>query len=123
MEEEFPLNAASTPAQEIWAEKWRILKSALILAGKFPYNEIHPETLQGLCRLAGFEDVRWTQHTETYRGLHVLDFFQKRLNFLLPQIPDENIQTGLIRMAEALREKAERVGSMEVPFYKLSARK
>ena len=36
VEEEFPINVQNAPAQEVWTEKWRILKSAKILARKLP---------------------------------------------------------------------------------------
>jgi ubiquinone/menaquinone biosynthesis C-methylase UbiE len=123
VEEEFPIGRRDTLAQEIWAEKWRILKSAMILAGKFPYNEIAPETLEGLCRIAGFEDVQWTAHAETFRGAGILDFFQKRLNALLPELSNESLRAGFTELAANLRDKAVQVGGMEVPFYRLTARK
>jgi hypothetical protein len=94
VEEEFPVSKQDTPAQQIWAEKWRILKSGMILAGKFPNNEIEPETLEGLCRLAGFEDTRWTAHTEILRDTKVLDFFQERLDALLTRFPNESLKAA-----------------------------
>lgn len=123
VEEEFPISKQDTAAQEIWAEKWRILKSAMILAGKFPYNEITPETLEGLCRLAGFDDPRWTAHTETFRNVEILDFFQKRLDTLLTQLPNENLRAGFAELAVMLHNKATQVGAMEIPFYQLTAQK
>lgn len=123
VEEEFPVCKQDMPAQEIWAEKWRILKSATMLAGRFPYNEIAPEILAGLCRLAGFEEARWTAHTETYRDDRVLDFFQQRLDALLPQLPNEALRAGFTEWASMLHSKAVQVGAMEVPFYRLTAQK
>lgn len=123
VEEEFPVSKQDTPAQEIWAEKWRILKSATMLAGKFPYNEIAPEILAGLCRLAGFEGARWTAHTELYRDDRVLDFFQRRLDALLPQLPNDTLRAGLTEWASLLYKKVAQVGAMEVPFYRLTAQK
>lgn len=120
VEEEFPLNKAETPAQQIWAEKWRILKAAMILAGRLPYNEIEPHTLASLCRLAGFQDVRWTAHTEVFHGDHVLDFFQQRLDALLAHIPDARLREGFAGLSERLHAKAHQVGEMEVPFYRLT---
>jgi len=124
VEEEFPVSKQDSPAQEIWAEKWRILKSAMILAGKFPYNEIEPETLEGLCRLAGFEDIQWTAHTETFRNTKVLDFFQERLDALLTQLPNDRLRAGFTELAVMLHDKAIQAGNaMEVPFYRLTAQK
>ena len=40
VEEEFPISKQDTCSQEIWAEKWRILKAGMILAGQSIFNEI-----------------------------------------------------------------------------------
>lgn len=121
IEEEFPINKQDSLTQEIWAEKWRILKSAMILTGKSPYNEIAPEVLKSLCYLAGFESVEWTEYTELYRDVEVLDFFEKRLDVLLKEIPVESLRAGFTAMATDLQKKAVAVGGMETPFYRLVA--
>lgn len=121
VEEEFPIAKPRNPAQEVWAEKWCILKSALILAGRLPYIEIAPENLTVLCRLAGFTDIRWSAHTEFYPDPGALDFFQQRLDALLTELEDENICAGFLTLAQKLHLKAAQVGGMEVPYYKLTA--
>jgi SAM-dependent methyltransferase len=123
IEDEFPISKHNTPLQEIWAEKWRILKSSMLLVGQLPYNEVAPEVLASLCRLAGFENIEWTEHTEIYRDVEVLNFFQKRLDALLKEIPVERLRIGFIEIAMDLRNKAIQVGGMEVPFYRLVAQK
>lgn len=123
VEEEFPFDKQTTPVQEIWAGKWRILKSAMILTGKLPFNEISPDILCDLCRLAGFEDAYWTAHTATYTLPGALDFFHSRLNSLLKHLPNESLQTGFADMANALCTQAIEVGGMEVPYYRLNAKK
>lgn len=123
VEEEFPIYKQDTPLQEIWAEKWRVLKSSMILAGQSPYNEIAPEVLQSLCQLVGFEKVEWTEHTEMYNDVSVLNFFQKRLDVLLKEIPVESLRVGFTEMAISLRNKAVEAGGMEIPFYRLVAQK
>lgn len=123
IEEEFPIYKQDTPLQEIWAAKWRILKASMILAGRFPYNEIAPEILQSLCHLAGFENVEWTEHTEVFHDLDVLNFFRKRLDTLLTEIPVENIRAGFTEMANELQNKSKQFGGIEVPFYRFVAQK
>lgn len=123
IEEEFPIQKQDTPLQEIWAEKWRILKSSMILAGQSPYNEIEPEILETLCHLVGFQKVEWRGHTEIYHGVEALDFFQKRLDILLKEIPVESLRAGFSEMAIKLRKKAVLAGGMEIPFYRLVAQK
>lgn len=123
IEEEFPIDKVDTPTQEVWAEKWRILKSVTMLTGSFPYTEFSPATLVALCRLVGFEAIEWTAETERYQSAAALDFFQRRLERLLPQLPNDNLRIGFLQWAMELREKAVQIGGMEIPFYRLTARK
>jgi ubiquinone/menaquinone biosynthesis C-methylase UbiE len=123
IEEEFPIEEPGTPMQEVWAKKWRILKSATILSNKSPYIEIAPEILARLCGFAGFKEINWTAHTEMYHDLDILNFFRKRLDDLLPELPNDDLRTGFVELAFNLINKATEVGGMEVPFYKLTAQK
>lgn len=123
VEEEFPASRQDTLSQEVWAEKWRILKSSLILAGQPIFNEISPELLKSLCYLAGFAKVEWMAYSEVFPGMETLDFFQKRLDGLLKQMPNENLRAGFSEMAVDLRKKATQAGGMEIPFYRLVAHK
>ena len=122
-EEEFPIDRQNTPAQEIWAEKWRILKAAILLSGELPYQEIAPETLKGLCLLSGFENIKWAEHSETFSGADTLDFFRRRLDKILTDIQSERLRAGFLEAAMDLQNRAKQVGSMEVPFYRLVAQK
>ena len=123
VEEEFPIDKQETPAEEIWAQKWRILKSAMLLAGQFPYQEIAPETLAGLCRQNGFENIQWRAHTENLSGADTLDFFRKRLDRILVNLSNLNLKTGFVEVATTLQDRANLVGGMEIPFYQLVAQK
>jgi hypothetical protein len=95
----------------------------MILVGQSPYNEIAPADLADLCRLVGFKNIDWTEEIETYPNTDVLDFFQKRLDSLLKEIPDENIRIVFAEMATKLRIKAIQFGGMEIPYYRLVAQK
>lgn len=124
VEEEYPIDVAGTPQQRVWAKKWRILKAAVLLAGVgSPYTEFMPGTLAEMCRLVGFRDVAWTAAVRGYHGPEALDFFQDRLEWLLPEVGNDELRVGLQAAATALRKEAERVDGMEVPYYRLSARK
>lgn len=123
VEEEFPINKQDTSSQEIWAEKWQILKASMILAGQSIYNEISPQVLENLCHLAGFEMVEWTTESELFADPGVLDFFQQRLDTVIKEMPNENLRRGFSEMAVNLRNKATQAGGMEIPFYRLVAQK
>ncbi len=123
VEEEFPISYARTPRQEVWAEKWRILKAMTLVAGGLPFNEFAPDALAGLCRVVGFGRVEWEAATEEYQGVAALDFFEQRVERLLAEMPNEELRAGFERWAFELKEKTERVGGMEVPFYRLTALK
>ncbi len=123
VEEEFPVDHCITPAQEVWAEKWRILRAAMILAKQPTFNELSPEILESLCFLTGFDEITWTAHETLYAGIEVLDFFQKRLNLLMDKLPDQYLRAGFTEMVKQLRNKAAQVGGMVIPYYKLVAHK
>lgn len=123
VEEEFAIDGAETPRQELWAEKWRILKSMTLAAGRAPYTEFAPDMLADLCRSVGFRDVKWTASGEVYEGVEVLDFFEQRLERLLAEMPSKALRAGFRQWAVELKKKAERVGGMEIPYYRLTARK
>jgi ubiquinone/menaquinone biosynthesis C-methylase UbiE len=123
VEEEFPISQQDTLPQEVWAEKWRILKSSMILARQPLFNEMSPELLKSLCDMVGFEKLEWTAHSELLTDIETLDFFQKRLDSLLKGVTNENLRAGFSDMAVDLRKKAMRAGGMEIPFYRLVAQK
>jgi ubiquinone/menaquinone biosynthesis C-methylase UbiE len=122
LEEEYPVDHPVNPAQSVWAEKWRLLKAAQLLSGQLPFNEISPQVLEELCRLVGFEVIQSTAHTEFYPP-EALDFFQQRLDALLAELPDENIRFGFMEQARELHRRAVQVGGMEIPYYRLNARR
>jgi SAM-dependent methyltransferase len=121
VQEELPIDRAGTPAQEVWAAKWRILKAATIVAGGSPFAEFAPETLAGLCRLAGLSHVEWEADSELLTGSDVLAFFQRRLDMLLPRLPNDALRAGFECWARELWERAASAGGMEVPYYRLAA--
>lgn len=121
IEEEFPINIAHNPVQQVWADKWRILKSATFLAGRLPYDEIDPTSLQDLCHAVGFRDIRYTTHAELYSHVDTLGFFVQRLNGLLPDLPNDDLRAGFSALAAQLRDRFKQVGGMEVPYYRLTA--
>lgn len=123
IEEEFPIHTQDSSMYAIWAEKWRILRSIMIMTGQAIFNELEPEILEKLSYLAGFSKVEWTTQTEFYPGRDALTFFQERLDVLLTQIPNERLRAGYAEMAADLVNQADQAGGMEVPFYRLMAQK
>jgi len=123
VEEEYPIDKKDNPAQGIWSEKWRILKVATILRGGFPYNELQPETLAEMSRAAGFVDIEWSASTTFFPGANSLDFFHTRLKRLLRDIPNPHLKQGLSELASELTQKVVQTGGMEIPYYRLCARK
>jgi ubiquinone/menaquinone biosynthesis C-methylase UbiE len=123
VEDEFPPDGQNSSLSEVWIEKWRILKSGMVLTGQSIFNEISPDVLENLCYLAGFEKVEWVSHSELHRGSDVLNFFQRRLDALLKEIPNEDLRAGFAKLAVNLQNKAIQAGGMEVPFYRLIAQK
>jgi SAM-dependent methyltransferase len=123
VEEEFPIQQANTPAQAVWADKWRVLKAAITLTGGTPYQEIAPADLQSLCSQVGFVEVGWSPASSYFSGGAALDFFRERLDRLLPYLPNDDLRTGFYKLADTLLEKARQAGGFEIPYYSLTALK
>jgi SAM-dependent methyltransferase len=123
VEEEFPIHQADTPTRAVWAGKWRVLKAAITLTGGTPYQEMAPDDLQALCSQVGFVEIVWSHGTSYFSGGSALDFFRKRLDGLLPRLPNDNLRAGFSQLAGILQEQATRAGGMETPYYQLVARK
>jgi hypothetical protein len=45
------------------------------------------------------------------------------LDALLPKLPNDALRAGFSRMAVDLTEQARQLGGMEIPYYRLTARK
>ncbi|MBN2146960.1 MAG: class I SAM-dependent methyltransferase [Anaerolineales bacterium] len=123
IEEEFPLDAAASPPQLVWAEKWRILKALTLLTGGMPYQELHPDTLSAMCLQAGFAPVQWEAGLSDFLGPDSLDFFERRLRAQVPCLGIDDLISGFITLAARLKEKMARAGGMQVPYYHLWAQK
>jgi SAM-dependent methyltransferase len=123
IEEEFPIDAAVTPAQKVWAEKWRILKAAILITGGTPFHEFAPEGLAELVRRVGFVNIQWAADTSFLPEPHSLQFFHARLEDLMAAFPSPRLQEGFAAEAAALSEMAARAGGMEMPYYHLTAYK
>jgi ubiquinone/menaquinone biosynthesis C-methylase UbiE len=121
IEEEFPIEFAETQAQYVWAEKWRILKAALLLAGERPFHEFAPEMLEQTCRAAGWIGITWEKDTSLFSGPEALQFFRTRLERLMPRFPNKVLCSGFQEWAASLDTKAKSAGKMEAPFYRLHA--
>jgi SAM-dependent methyltransferase len=121
--EEYPIDLADGPAQEVWAEKWSILKAIGLLCGNNPYTEFEPEILAGLCEMAGFMEVEWSAETEFFQEPGAMSFFQARLAGNLPALSNDRLRAGFREQAESLAGKAAKAGGMEAPYYRLKARK
>lgn len=123
VEEEWPIEFAETPAQQVWAEKWRILKAALLVAGEHILHEFEPESLGKLALATGLSGVEWEKDTSLFSGLDMLRFFHTRLERLMPRFPNEALRSGFQEWAASLDEKVKLAGGMEIPFYRLHASK
>jgi SAM-dependent methyltransferase len=123
IEEEFPIQFARGPAQQVWAEKWRLLKAASLLAGKPVYTEFNPAVLGELCQVAGFQHLNWQPDCSYLPGVEALDFFRRRLDAMILPMQNEALKGGFSSMAAGVVQAARLAGGMEIPFYRLTARK
>lgn len=122
IEDEFPNDRVQNTHQQVWAEKWRILKAATIMIGGISFNAIAPDTLVELCRIVGFEGIGWEEEISYFENDDVLDPYFRSLDRLIPALPNNNLRSGISTWAYDLRDKAA-AGGMEVPSYRLWCRK
>jgi 8-oxo-dGTP pyrophosphatase MutT (NUDIX family)/ubiquinone/menaquinone biosynthesis C-methylase UbiE len=127
IEEEFPLERAASPLQALWAEKWRLLRAAQTAvqpgAGETPYREFDPADLSELCRLAGFDPIEPQAAASLVPPDEFLPFFEARLERLLPGLANDELQRGFTAWAARLAEAVRQAGGIEIPSYRLTARK
>ena len=123
IEDEYPISTASTPAQVIWAEKWRILKSASLMIGESPFQEIAPEVLQKICDHLGFTGCQWESGSAVFLDKDGLAFFQLRLSRLLADFPHQQLVDGFRAWERKLLAEYQSIGAMEVPYYRFRAEK
>jgi ubiquinone/menaquinone biosynthesis C-methylase UbiE len=123
VEEELPHYMAASSAQLIWAEKWRLLKAAQLLSGSKPTNEYQPDILEALVSWVGFKEI---EISDEINNLPVAEWwppFELRLTEYLNALDDETLQAGLSTRNKTLKTKTEQTGSMEVPYFILTALK
>jgi SAM-dependent methyltransferase len=123
VEEEFPICLAANPRQAVWAEKWRILRAIERLSGRTPYEEFSPENLADLCQMAGFQDTAWQPGISELPVPGALDFFFARIESWLPLMTEPVTAADFRNQAAALAVQLDRAGGMEIPYYRLRARK
>jgi ubiquinone/menaquinone biosynthesis C-methylase UbiE len=123
IEEELPITEANGPAQQSWANIWRVLKSALILTQqRMPSTEYKPETLSKICEIVGYTNVQWENSVRS----HGLDWMQARLDFLESQqsgFPGPKVGAMFTFLAKNIYDQALVEGKVDVPIYMLSASK
>lgn len=123
LEEEFPINNIKNERQEIWAEKWRILKTCSNILRKPVYNEMEKDIVIGMIELLGFKVIQGEAGAAGFNIQNWLEFFEYRLERCLQEIKNENLKSGLREESDILINRAKEVGGMEIPSYKIVARK
>ncbi|AWZ48619.1 hypothetical protein C3495_07220 [Clostridiaceae bacterium 14S0207] len=121
IEEEYPITDINNPMQEVWAKKWRLLKSVNMFLGELPYNEIEPEILKDILEILEFKDVKVESSPERILGEDCLEFFNYRFKILLNRMKNLEIIQGLIKEEENLQDFVKKTKGMEIPVYKIMA--
>lgn len=123
LEEELPQYMAANPAQNMWAEKWQLIKAAQIISGARPFNEYQPDVLEDLTAACGFEEIKVSDAISTLPVSEWMDFFRSRFDNLLKDIGNETMVSALKDAADQFSIKAQQVGYMEAPYIILTAKK
>lgn len=123
LEEELPQYMAANPAQNVWAEKWQLIKAAQVISGARPFNEYQPDVLESLTEACGFEEIEVSDEVSTWPVLGWMDFFRSRFDHLLKGIGNKTMVGALKDAADQFSIKAQQVGYMETPYIILIAKK
>ena len=121
IEEEYPIDCASSENQMIWADKWRMIKTALVSSGNLPFNEIHPDLLSNILKILAFDDIK---HEEGLNMLHhseILPLFDHQIQGCFMSSKDNPLQKGLLKWADRIKKKIRKLEFMEIPYFRLSA--
>ncbi|SCG82756.1 hypothetical protein DW1_1183 [Proteiniborus sp. DW1] len=123
IEEEYPLNFVDNSMQQVWSRKWQLLRGANMLLGELSYNEINPSILEKILHILGFKDIQWQSSSHLITGDDSLEFFKYRFTNLLKRLNNSQIVEGLKQEMKDLEEYSKKAGGMEVPIYKIIAKK
>ena len=121
--EELPIYMAANPAQQIWQEKWAILRALQLLTGNKPWQEYQPDVLQALVEIIGFKDVDYEDQLSVHTNPNTLDFFSRRAEMLLAELHPAEFSDAFQTRISSLHAAFKQVGMMEVPWYELRALK
>ncbi|UYP48473.1 hypothetical protein NEF87_004758 [Candidatus Lokiarchaeum ossiferum] len=123
IEEEYPIESAKTENQCIWADKWRMLKTALISSGNLPFNEIHPDQLTQILSLLNFIEIEKEDGLNMLHHSEILPLFEYQISGSISSNGDSYLEKGLLKWAGKIKKKIEKLEFMEIPYYRLSAKK
>ena len=121
IEEEFPLYSQDSQKYFLWRMYWRFIKSLLLYAGKNPYQEIDPQTLDSLLKNYHFvidnQDIGDTLTAQSEIISALFSHFSEWKNFL---------PNGLVRLAfwllkNSLLQQIKVLGTMITPYYSIRA--
>lgn len=121
IEEEFPVNHINNPMQEVWSEKWRILKSCTSLLGGSTFNEMEPEVIKNILYILGFNSVECEIDSFKIPGKNCLDFFKLRLGRYLKKFNNKTYIKAIKEISADLEKKAAKTNGMEMPIYRIRA--
>ncbi|WBW96905.1 class I SAM-dependent methyltransferase [Oceanirhabdus sp. W0125-5] len=121
IEEEFPIYDISNQRQEIWAEKWKILREIEMYKGSKLYKEYNHEILKQILHILGFEQIEVKCDAHLFQGQDCLEFFNIRVDKYLDGIENKHFINYIEEQRKKLTTKAVKVGGMEVPSYTLEA--
>lgn len=123
IEEEYPIDSAKTENQLIWADKWRMIKTALISSGNLPFNEMHPDNLVRILSLLSFNEIEQEDGFNMLHHSEILPLFEYQITGSISSSRDSHLKKGLIKWAGKIKKKIEQLEFMEIPYYRLSAKK
>lgn len=121
--DEPPILETENDAQEVWRDKWKILRLCNFHLNKENFKEISDKMWCDILDGIGFEIESVEKGKEFYPGRNALGFFEKRLAFILNEISDEKFIDYVKEQKRKLYKKNGAAGGMEIPSFTIKAKK
>lgn len=123
IEEEYPINMTDNNMQQIWSRKWQLLRSLNALLGELSFNEIAPENLKNILTILDFKDIQYENEACKMIREDCLEFFDYRFNLSLDKLNNIDLAEEFKKEGQVLKDNAQKAGGMEIPTYRITARK
>ncbi len=121
IEEEYPIFSPENQYQKLWANKWKIIKIALISSLNRAYNEIDPQILNEMLKMIGFREIEIEKGFNIQHKTELIPLFHSQLSNIIQNIKNNNLKKEISKMSKKLIKEIEYYESIEIPNFLIFA--